>query len=148
MVRGMRLWGNAHHIGRVDFDDVAYVLARSRGVSHHRILWLRNSIWWRLNDRYRTRSDGSPMPDVPKWPVALERTNMEVILAMLQEGEVQAWHMIQQGELLRLLGRFDEAIAVLKAVPADGHSEVRAVKIERLARRGDTDVQMLNKPSW
>lgn len=138
-----RLWGNAQHIGRVNFDDVAYVLARSKGVSRDRILWLRNRIWWRLNDRYRVRDDGSPLPDVPMWPVAVERTNMEVILDMLQDGEPQSWHMIQQGELLRLLGRFDEAIAVLRAVPADGHSEVRAVKIERLARNRDTQVRIL-----
>ena len=124
------------------------MLARSKGVSHDRILWLRNRIWWELNDRYRIRSDGSPAPNVPKWPVAVERTNMEVILDMLHEGEVQPWHMIQQGELLRLLGRFDEAIAVLKAVPVDGHSEVRAVKIERLARSGNTRVCLLTKPSW
>jgi hypothetical protein len=53
---------------------------------------------------------------------------MEAILDMLRDDEVQPWSRIQQGELLRLLGRFDEAVAVLKAVPADGHSEVRAVK--------------------
>ena len=56
--------------------------------------------------------------------------------------------MIEQGELLRLLGRFDEAVAILKAVPPDGHSEVRAVKIERLARSGDTQVQMLSPSTW
>jgi hypothetical protein len=56
--------------------------------------------------------------------------------------------MIQQGELLRLLGRFDEAIALLRAVPADGHSEVRAAKIERMARSGDTQVRELSAPTW
>ena len=142
------LWGNAHHIGSVNFDDVAYVLARSKGVSRDRILWLRNRIWWGLNDRYRVRSDGSPSSNLPRWPVAVERTNMEVILDMLQDGEPQSWRMIQQVELLRLLGRFDEAVTVLKAVPADGHSEVRAVKIERLARSGNTRVCLLTKPSW
>lgn len=143
-----RLWGNARRIGSAGFDDVDYVLARSKGVSRDRILWLRNRIWWGLNDRYRVRSDGLPLSNVPKWPVAVERTNMEVILDMLQDGEPQSWRMIQQGELLRLLGRFDQAITVLKAVPADGQSEVRAVKIERLARSGDAQVRLLNKPSW
>ncbi len=56
--------------------------------------------------------------------------------------------MIEQGELLRQLGRFDEAIAVLKAVPADGHNEFRAVKIERLARSGDTQVRELRPATW
>jgi len=133
----MTSWGRAQQIGRVNFDDVVYVLARSKGVRHDRLLWLRNRIWWGLNDRYRSRSDVSPLSDVPNWPAGLERTNMEVILRLLQDGEVQPWLMIQQGELLRLLGRFDEAVAVLKSVPLDGYSEVRAAKIERLAKSGD-----------
>ncbi|MGX9221045.1 hypothetical protein ACWV27_21990 [Massilia varians] len=73
---------------------------------------------------------------------------MEVILDMLEDTEVKPWNMIQQGELLRLLGRFDEAVVKLQAVPADGHSEVRAAKIEKLARCGDTSVRMLSAPSW
>lgn len=145
--QAMATWGRAQYIGSVNFDDVMYVLARSKGVSKDRLLWLRNRIWWGLNDRYRTRFDGSPLPDVPTWPLAAERTNMEAILDMLQ-GEMKPWHMIQRGELLRLLGRFDEAVAVLRAVPADGHSEVRAVKIERLARSGDTQVRELRPSTW
>jgi len=53
---------------------------------------------------------------------------MEVILDILRDGEQQPGSMIQQGELLRLLGRFDEAITVLQAVPPDGHSEVRQLR--------------------
>lgn len=144
----MASWGTAQYIGRVNFDDVVYVLGRAKGVSTAQLLWLRNRIWWGLNDRYRSRFDGSPLPDAPTWPVAAERANMEVILDMLQDGEVQPRHMIQQGELLRLLGRFDDAVAVLKAVPPDGHNEVRAAKIERLARAGDMHVQMLSPSTW
>lgn len=146
--RAMKAWGKAQRISNVDFDDVVYVLARSRGVHRDRILWLRNQIWWRLNDRYRDRADGSLSIDMPKWPVGLERANMEVILGTLQEAKAQPWHLIQQGELLRLLGRFDEAVAVLKSVPPDGHSEVRAVKIEQLARCGDARVRLLSTPTW
>ena len=146
--RAMASWGQAGYIGSVKFDDVMYVLARSKGISRARLLWLRKRIWWDLNDRYRSRQDGSPIPDVPTWPRALERSNMEAILAMLREGDGHPTDMIEQGELLRELGRFDEAIAVLKAVPADGHSEVRAVKIERLARSGDSQVRELHPATW
>jgi len=144
----MKSWGRARSIGHVNFDDVVYVLSRSKGISSDRILWLRKRIWWDLNDRYRTRADGSPYPDVPVWPSAAERNNMEAILGMLQDGETYPMSMIQQGELLRLLGRFDEAVAILKAVPPDGHSEIRALKIERLARSCDTRVRELSPPSW
>jgi hypothetical protein len=57
---------------------------------------------------------------------------MEAILDILRDGEVQPWSMIQQGELLRLLGRLDEAIAILQTVTADGYSDARAPKIENL----------------
>ena len=140
-------WKSATYIGRANFDDVAYVLARSESVTRDQLLWLRQRVWWGLNDRYRRAPDGSALPDVPSWPEADERGNMEAILDMLKDGECSGRSMIQQGELLRLLGRFDEAVAVLKAVPADGHSEVRALKIERLALRGDTHVRELSAPA-
>jgi hypothetical protein len=143
----MQSWGQAQSIGSVGFDDMVYVLSRSKDVSRERVLWLRNRIWWSLNDRFRDLSDDSPVPGVSRWPAAAERANMEVILAMLQDGEAHPGSMVQQGELLRLLGRFDEAIAILKAVPCDGHSEVRAVRIERLARMGDTQVRELIPPT-
>lgn len=139
-----RLWGDPQHIGAANFDDVVHVLSRSRGVSDQRLLWLRKRIWWELNDRYRHQCDGAPLHDVPVWPQWAERNNMQAILDMLDGGEITADQMIQRGELLRLLGRFDEAIAVLKAVPADGHTEVRAVRIERLARKKDTHVRLLS----
>lgn len=147
-IETMKSWGSARYIGKVNFDDVVHVLARSKGVSIGRILWLRKRIWWDLNDRYRKRVDGLPYSGVPVWPTAAERRNMEVILDMLQGGEAHPMSMIQQGELLRLLGRFDEAVAILKAVPPDGQSEIRALKIERLARSGDMQVRELSPPSW
>lgn len=146
--QAMASWGHAGYIGSVKFDDVMHVLARSKGISRPRLLWLRKRIWWGLNDRYRSCQDGSPISDVPTWPQALERSNMEAILAMLREGDGHPSDMIEQGELLRQLGRFDEAIAVLKAVPTDGHSEIRAVKIERLATSGDSQVRELSSGMW
>lgn len=32
-----RSWGRAQHVGRVNFDDVVYVLGRSKGVSKDRL---------------------------------------------------------------------------------------------------------------
>lgn len=146
--KAMESWGHAQHIGSANFDDVTYVLARSKGASEDRLLWLRSRIWWGLNDRYRSRFDGTPLPDLPTWPLAVERSNMEAILDMLRDGEVKPWRMIQQGELLRLLGRFDEAVGVLRAVRPDGFSELRALKIEKLAFSGDTQVRQLSPGTW
>jgi hypothetical protein len=136
-------WEAAKSADTASFDDVAYVLANSAGVSTERLLWLRRRVWWRLNDRYRTQSDGSRVPNVPTWPEAEERANMEALLDLLALADAKSSDLVQKGEILRLLGRFAEAIAVLKAVPADGHNEIRAVKIERLARKGDLAVRPL-----
>jgi hypothetical protein len=141
-------WGSAQYIGSVGFDDVAHVLARSKGATQDRLLWLRKRVWWGLNDRYRRRAEDSPLPDIPTWPKADEQANMHAILDILKEADVYARDLVLQGELLRLLGRFDEAVAVLKAVPPDGHSGVRAVEIERLARNGDTQVRLLSPTAW
>ena len=146
--RAIASWGRAQYLDRVGFDDVVFVLGRSSGVSRERVLWLRKRVWWGLNDRYRSRSDGTPLSGVSAWPWALERRNMEVILDLLRDGEAKPASLVEQGELLRLLGRFDEAVTVLRAVSADGHSEGRAVKIESLARRGDAQVRALSPPSW
>jgi len=119
------------------------VLANAEGVSISKILWLRRRIWWQLNDRYRERSDGTPYPNVPTLPAHEERANMEALFALLVQADTEDRDMVQMGELLRLLGRFDEAIAVLRAVPPDGRSEIRASMIERLARADDVRVQLL-----
>ena len=73
---------------------------------------------------------------------------MEAVLDILQGRETHPSSLIQQGELLRLLGRFDEAVAILEAVPPDGYSDVTALKIEKLARSGDLQVRELSPPSW
>jgi hypothetical protein len=57
---------------------------------------------------------------------------MVTISDMVRDGEVQPWNLIEQGELLRWLGRFDEAVAILKVVSPDGRSEVRAVRWRNL----------------
>jgi hypothetical protein len=90
-----------------------------------------------------------PIPNVPHWPEADEWANMETILDLLDASEMTAGDQGRKGELLRQLGRFDEAIAVLKAVPADGHREVRAVRIEWQARQGHLSVRPLgNEEQW
>jgi len=146
--RAILSWGAARYLDWVSFDDVVHVLGRSRDVSSERVLWLRKRIWWGLNDRYRTRIDGTPLSGASAWPRALERRNMEVILDLLRDGEATPQSLVEQGELLRLLGHFDEAVAVLRSVPEDGHFQGRAVRIESLARRADAQVRMLSPPSW
>lgn len=137
-------WKTAQSADSVDLDDLLHILARPEGLSRDRFLWLRRRIWWSLNDRYRVRSDGSPIPDPPTMPKADEWANMRALLILLEEGDMPPCDMVEKGELLRLMGRFGEAVAVLKAVPPDGYNEIRAVRIEKLALRGDNQVRPLS----
>lgn len=65
-------------------------------------------------------------------------------LRLLELFEHDPARQVERGELLRQLGRFDDAVAVLKAVKPDGYSEVRAIKIERLARECIAELRLLS----
>ncbi|MES2151254.1 MAG: hypothetical protein V4508_15855 [Pseudomonadota bacterium] len=135
-------WKVARHAGSANFEDIVFVLSKPQGLSRNRLLWLRRRIWWDLNDRFRSEP-GAHIPNVPIMAEADERANMLAILGLLEQGEMGPGDMVEKGELLRLLGNFDEAVTVLKAVPPDGYNEVRAGKSEALARSGDACVREL-----
>lgn len=97
-------------------------------------------LWWVSNDHHRLRSDGTPTGSQPAVAPADARTNALRLLVLF---ETDLSKQVERGELLRQLGRFDEAVAVLKAVKPDGHSEVKASKIQRLAQAGQTKVASL-----
>jgi len=70
---------------------------------------------------------------VASHPVIADATTDANRLRLLELFEHDPKVQVARGELLRQLGRFDEAVAVLKAVKPDGYSEAEAGKIERLA---------------
>lgn len=110
-----------------------------------REIYLRRRLWWAANDHHRFSADGPPISSQPAVAAAEAGAN---VLRLLELFENVPNEQVERGELLRQLGRFDEAIAVLEAVPPDGHSEVRATKIERLARSGDVKVRELRPVTW
>lgn len=141
-------WEAAERVDTASFEDVVHVLSNSGVLRSERLLWLRSCIWWTLNDRHRFRSDGTPVPNVPRYPEAEERSNMVALIDLLNERLPSPASQVQKGELLRLLGRFDEAIEVLRLVPVDRKDRLyknRALDIEGLARRGDLKVRLLGE---
>lgn len=110
-------------------DDFITALTDRQPQSRERELHLRVRLWWALNDHHRhDSSSSSAARRVMQRSIA--RPNMLRILELIEDNPTA---QVTRGELLRQLGRFDEAVAVLKAVVPDGRSEVRAVRIERLA---------------
>lgn len=99
---------------------------------------LRQRLWWASNDHLRmVDSDASATPQ-PAVAEEIARANAERLVELLEH---DSKGQVARGELLRQLGRFDEAVAVLAAVVPDGLSEVKAIKIERLARLRTTLLQ-------
>jgi hypothetical protein len=118
----------------------AWAVALKDGAARTReqALELRLQAWWASNDPFREDAAG--------W-VAMERrapaevANAAALLKLLNpevgdEGLLQA-------ELLRELGRFAEALAVLAALPDEPEWRRVAARIARLAERGEAAVQRI-----
>lgn len=104
-----------------------------------REVYLRRRLWWSSNDHLRGLYGVMPVT-LPSVAEDVAQANM---LRLLELFEHDPKEQVARGELLRQLGRFDEAVAVLKAVKPDGYSEVKAVKIERLALARFADLRTL-----
>ena len=111
-------------------DDFIAALTEAPQQSRERELHLRVRLWWALNDRLRHDGGGTRSASHSLMQRSIARPNMLRILELIEDSPKA---QVTRGELLRQLGRFEEAVVVLKAVVPDGRSEVRAVRIERLA---------------
>lgn len=118
--------------------DYIDALALLPADAEEREVYLRRRLWWASNDHQRLRTDGTPVAAEPVMAPTESHANMLRLLVMVEHDPKQ---QVERGELLRQLGRFDEAVAVLKAVKPNGYSEVKAVKLERLARAGIAELQ-------
>lgn len=102
--------------------------------------FLRHWIWWVGNNHKRISAGERAEEAMPAFSPEQVRENMQRLLQLYERDDKR---QVDRGEILRQLGRFDEAVRVLKAVRPDGHSEVRAVRIQRLAQAGDSELRLL-----
>jgi hypothetical protein len=98
---------------------------------------LRILTWWRRNDAYRTSPPG--MPSAAELP-ASARENLEALVDLLSEEE--ACDRLMKAELLRELGRFEEARRVRHGPFTPGQQRA-AEQLLSLCERGDTTVREL-----
>lgn len=126
--------GGLHHAH--DLIEAIQALPRD---AHDREIHLRRRLWWSSNDHLRGQHDcaHSALPGVAE---EVAHANVRRLLELFQHVPDE---QVARGELLRQLGRFDEAVAVLKAVEPDGYSEVKALKITRLALAGIVELRDL-----
>lgn len=85
--------------------ELAHMLSHSRG------LFLRRHLWWLSNDHERVLDDGTRCRREPAMSNTAREENMMALLELLEANDQAP---ILRVELLRMLGRFDEAIALLK----------------------------------
>lgn len=126
-----------HDLDFVDYHehprpaDLLLAVLREEWSDQERELYLRTRLWWIGNHSQRARRKVSPMAGEQA------NENMLRLLTLHQAAPASDQGAMAIAELLRQLGRFDEAISTL-----NGHSSdsVRAAAIAAAATRGESHV--------
>lgn len=132
-------WKVAGHNQCMKYADMQHAVATQDAA---RELFLRRRIWWETNDHQRSRSDGERVATEPVAPEADRRANMLRMIALL---EAASDGLDERAELLRNLGQFDAAIALLTSGAAEISSSSSAAWTLRWARASDAQVRVLGK---
>ena len=130
-------WERAAHVPGLAAEDwlLALESGLARDVQQERYLRIR--IWWAFNDSYRTVPAAEhPAVELPD----KIRTNMERLVAIL--GTTDSNELLMKAELLRELGDFESAKAVLTGIHSSDVAEV-VLQLHSLCDSGDTCVREL-----
>jgi tetratricopeptide (TPR) repeat protein len=130
-------WKSAKDIELPTLADWQTALQERAALTPAREKLARRQIWWRSNDHLRFRRDGTPCEAQAVMAAGDEQENLERLLE-LREAEPKP-DLVELGEILRELGRFEEALAVLERV--DGKQREQALLIADFARGGDAVVR-------
>lgn len=103
---------------------------------------LRRLLWWKLNDRYRSdrRSPHSVSMAI------IDRHEQDNLLRLLELSSDEGQPTVETVELLRELGRFDEARSALETL-APNSSSIHTVLATKIAERS-CRVCVVQEPSW
>lgn len=132
-------WKNAKPVDLPDFVDMKIALKDAEHLTLAREALLRRAIWREGNDHLRINRDGKPLREKPRLMDADAQENLLKLLSLIDAG-VDAF-ATERGEILRQLGRFDDAIEALLVV-GENHQEQADMIIE-FARKGDSKVREL-----
>jgi hypothetical protein len=116
-------------------------MKHARILSPTRELFLRRHIWWLSNDHERVLDDGTRSRQEPAMFNIAREENMMRLLELLEVTDDAPMHRV---ELLRMLGRFDESIALLKyTANSIGRLVGKKLDIEAWASAGDTSLKVM-----
>jgi hypothetical protein len=122
-----------------DFSDWLKLLQDGSKLSPEREAIVRCKVWRTSSDHVRLRNDGIPCRPVPVLTKNEATENRLALLALLENNS--ASNATEKAELLRQLGRFDEAIHVLESASEEEQKTPLAIKITTLAKSGDVVVR-------
>ena len=132
-------WKRAPRIKAPKEDDFYKAIDEGLSENKQEEKNIRLTAWWQSNDRCRNgfslAENKNDFPD----PEEREK-NMEKLLELLDRTNPN--DQIMAAEILRQLGRFDEALEVLKKLDRDDYGEV-LVQLEDFCDDNETSVQRL-----
>ena len=105
-------WREAEEIEELSEDEYLQAIAGGLGKPRKRELYLRTRAWWAGNDAFRTPDQprpGQPIP--PRSPAAT--ANLERLFKLLRTKDIT--ERLLKAEVARELGRFDEALEILRS---------------------------------
>lgn len=114
-------WKSAKYIDAPTHDDWWSVLVNTSTLTPAREMLARRQLWWRGNDHLRIQRDGKPISNKPKLDDQQIRANLEALYRLCAAEEKP--NHIAMGEMLRELGRFDEALAMLESIEDEDEDE-------------------------
>lgn len=105
-------WREAEKIRELSEDEYLQAIAGGLAKPRKRELYLRTRAWWAGNDRYRSEDQVKPgQPTPPRSPEAT--ANLERLFKLLRTKDIT--ERLLKAEVARELGRFDEALEILRS---------------------------------
>ena len=131
-------WKDAEHGARLEYSDMQRALMAMHALDRDSEMFLRRRIWWATNDHIRRHPDGSRVTEEPITAEADRQANM---LRLIELHETARGAFAERAELLRHLGRFEDAISLLTSGASEIRDSSTAAWTLRWAKAGDADVK-------
>lgn len=140
-------WHTARALIPANASDWQAILAQTDSLMPERELIARRHLWWCHNDAFRTDDAAHETAQTQPAGVALEReANLHRLLALHEGATPCDAQRLEHGEVLRNLGQFEAACAVLAQVA--GQHQADALALAALADAGDPHPRVLWRSTY